>query len=312
MAQSADGVLGRTVRESFPQQTADDVAVSPLLAELCALGARAAARLAPPPVAAAFINEQSGPVARDAEFGLVALEDGSAGLYYAWLGAGQQGMAERFHAADLAGRPVQELLRFCAGPDDAARSIGIAALNAVTEHTWRRAGFAPPTSADSFAGIAVGAGDHLGLIGNFPSLVRQALGRGARVSVVERKAHMVTREGALEISLDPAVLAPCRSIICTGATLLNDSLADMLPHCRNAEVVALVGPTVGFFPDPLFARGIHRVAGTRVLDAAAASARLAGGERLGESGLRFLLTAGDYPGFDALLSRAGPAEDPFA
>ena len=31
-----------------------------------------------------------------AEFGLVELEDGAAGLFYAWLGASQDGISERY------------------------------------------------------------------------------------------------------------------------------------------------------------------------------------------------------------------------
>jgi len=82
---------------------------------------------------------------------------------------------------------------------------------------------------------------------------------------------------------------------------LNDSLDEVLGYCRRAEVIVMAGPTVGFFPDPVFARGIDRVAGTRVLDADGARARLEAGDKLGDCGQRTLIRRSDYPGLDALL-----------
>ena len=46
-----------------------------------------------------------------------------------------------------------------------------------------------------------------------------------------------------------------------GTLMLNDSLERMLPHCRGAEHLALVGPSVGAPPDPLFARGVTLLGG---------------------------------------------------
>ncbi len=141
------------------------------------------------------------------------------------------------------------------------------------------------------------------MIGNFPPLVRRARARGIEVCVVERKAHMLRAEDGLTISLDANVLARCNKIICTGATLLNGSLDEMLGYCVDASAIALVGPTVGCFPDDLFARGIDCVAGTEITDGEAAYAALAAGRRLAALARRTVIRRADYPGFDALLGR---------
>lgn len=241
---------------------------------------------------------------RDAEFGLVALAGGTAGLYYAWLGATQAGMRATLDPQALARCGAAGLVRLFLGDTDAERSIGLAAISAVTDALYRRAGFTPAAAADSFGGLALGPGECIGMVGNFPPLVRRARAAGADVRVVERKRHMLTREPGLEISLDPRVLADCGQIVCTGATLLNDSLEQMLGHFPAGARVVVLGPTVGFFPDPLFARGVAAAGGTRVLDPPAAGARLAAGEKLGDSAARTLVRRDDYPGFDALLARA--------
>lgn len=238
--------------------------------------------------------------ARDAEFGLIELTDGSCGLYYAWLGDSQRGMSQRFEAGSLGGAEPLTIAALYADEDEGARSLGLAAINAITVSVWRCTGFVPPTAISSF-GFEVQPGEHLGMVGNFPSLVRQALARGARVTVLERKAHMVRSAPNLEITLDPLALRDCRKVLITAATLINDTLDDMLGTLASDAQVTMVGPTAGCFPDPLFARGIQAVGGTLVIDSAAAYARLVRGAKLEDSARRFLLASTAAPTFAELL-----------
>ncbi|MGE0857706.1 MAG: DUF364 domain-containing protein [Gammaproteobacteria bacterium] len=272
--------------------------------ELVALARRMAAALSLPPVADAFIADPDPALKQNTEFGLLALADGSAGLYYAWLGASQADMPGRFSPAALRGLPALEAAELVLGDDDGLRSLGVAALNALTEHLYRRAGFAPPPATDSFGGLTLEAGDRLGMIGYFPPLAARARAEGVPTYVVERKAHLLGRDGSVEVALDPRPLSVCNKVICTGATLLNDSLDEMLGYCAKDAEVALVGPTVGFFPDPLFARGVRLVAGTRLLDSTTAEACLARNEKFGDCAQRTIIRREDYPGFDVLLARA--------
>ena len=271
--------------------------------DLLAAATRVAERMPLPRVAHVHVPDARPAAHRDAEFGLVALADGSAGLYYAWMGASQADMAQRYRAADLVGVDPLALARRYATDDDAERSLALAALGAITACVHARAGYVPPPAVDSMAGIRLDANLHLGMVGNFPPLVRRAREAGARVTVVERKAHMVRTEPGLEISLEPAALDACGEVIVTGATLINDSLDEMLGWCRRARRVTLIGPTAGVFPDVLFARGIAAIGGLRIVDADVARTRMASGERLGDSAQRYLVEAGDYPGLARLLGR---------
>ena len=265
---------------------------------------QAAAALPLPRVAEALITDPHPSQDGDPEFGLITLEDGCAGMYYAWLGDSQADMAARFLADRLRGAAAIDLARYVLGHDDGSRSVGIAAINAITEYVYRAADFTPAAATDSFGGVVLVPGDELGMIGHFPPLARRARELGIVTRIVERKAHMVTRAPNFEISLDPQVLRGCNKIICTGATLLNDSFDAMLAHCTAAEQVALVGPTVGFFPDAVFARGIDLVAGTRVLGAVRAQRCLAERAKLGESVVRTVIRRAEYPGLTTLLKRA--------
>lgn len=249
----------------------------------------------------AFVPEPSPDPARDAEYGLLELDDGSAGLYYAWMGATQAGMAARFPPAGLAGQDALALAEAYAAGDDAVRSLASAALNALTASLWRACGYAPPPAESSF-GLTLAAGDSLGMIGNFPSLVRQACARGIPVTVVERKAHMVMDAPGVRITLDPRALEGCNKIVCTAATLLNDTMDDMLAQCPRAAEIAVVGPTAGCFPEPLFARGVSVIGGTLIADAESAARHLAARENLGRCARRYTLTPACYSGTARLLA----------
>ena len=252
-----------------------------------------AARRSLPHISRVYIPDPHPDPNRDAEFGLIQLADGSCGLYYAWLGATQTGMSSRFNQEDIVGQDPLSLAEYYLAHDEAARSLGLAAINAITDCEWRRTHFTPPLAASSF-GFAIEPGDHLGMVGNFPSLVRQASARGARVTVLERKAHMVSRDAQCEITLDASALRDCRKVIVTAATLINDSLDEVLTHLHEDAYVVVIGPTAGCFPQPLFARGIKALGGTRVVDPDLAYARLRAGQRIGDAAERFLLTPNDF------------------
>jgi uncharacterized protein (DUF4213/DUF364 family) len=152
------------------------------------------------------------------------------------------------------------------------------------------------------AGFNLTRGDRLGLIGNFPALVRHAQSQGIPVTVVERKRHMLRDNGSgVLISPDPGTLAQCNKIICTAATLINATLDHMLDYCRNAEMLAMIGPSASCFAEPLFARGIHVLGGTSVSNGARVIAALRGGLGLRGGTRRYTLTPASYPGVASLV-----------
>ncbi len=276
----------------------------PIRDELIALAEQACAALAPVSIERVLLVDPHPSPDRDAEFGLVELDNGSAGLYYAWLGVSQADMQEQFNVDRLTRLTPLQLARYTARNSDAERSLGLATLNALTDAFYRAAHYRPPEAPDSMGGLEFDPRDHVGMVGNFPPLVRKLTALDVRTTVIERKAHMISDADRVRITLDPATLRDCNKIICTGATLLNNSLDDVLEHCRGADVITLLGPTAGFFPDPLFARGIDRVGGTSLIDASAAYSRLERGDKVGDAALRTLITRDEYPGFDTLRARA--------
>jgi len=218
---------------------------------------------------------------KDAEFGLVVLDDGSAGFFYVWLGDTQEQIQRQQPMAGLIGLPALELADLYLEDDPARRALGLGLVNALSQCHFRRSGRALDTSRDSIAELQVEQGDHFGMVGYFPPLIRRLRARQVKLTVIEKKPELVAREAGFVVTLDPAELRHCNKVLCTGTTLLNDTVDDILSHCAAAERVAIIGPTASCLPEPLFARGCDSVGGARVMDLEGLSDRLARGERWG-------------------------------
>ena len=258
-----------------------------------------------PAVRRVFIPEPDPGPDKNTEFGILALEDGSAGLYYAWLGASQQGMSTRFPALDIGSKDTMMLAGYFASADAAECSIGMAVINAITQSTFARAGYVPAPAGDSLGSLDIRPGDHVGMVGYFPSLVRQLRERGMRVTVIEKKEKFLGTDGTVTVVNDPGQLRECNKVLSTAATLLNNSIDTILEYVADAEAVVVIGPTAGFFPDPLFARGVTAVGGTQILNADVAIERQRGNEKMGDSARKYLIRREEYPGIERLLEIIG-------
>lgn len=257
-----------------------------------ALGPARVARSALPPV----MNDPG----KEGEFCAVQLDDGSVGLAFAILQDTLPTLHARLPPGVLAGRSALELVRGYASGDLAARTIGLATINALARRLYDRAGFVPGDSADSFS-VTLGRGDRLGLVGHFRPLIREARALGIPVTVLELRAELVREEPGLSVTLDPARLAACNKIVSTSTLLLNDSFEAVSGLWKNAQEVAIVGPSACGPPDPLFAAGVSAVGTTWVSNAEALLAHIVAGEKWGDSARKVTFTPERYPGLDALL-----------
>jgi uncharacterized protein (DUF4213/DUF364 family) len=270
--------------------------------ELISLAQRIAAGIELPGVRRLYIPEPHPHENRHTEFGVVELADGAAGLYYAWLGESQQGMRERYRPEDLTGSAALDLVALLERDNDADRSLGLAAVNALSQGLFRRAGYRPPAAPDSMAALAPAGGDHLGMVGYFPSLVERLRRQEVRVTVIEKKQRFQEYSDArIRVTPDPDALRGCNKVLITASTILNDSIDGILDQCRDAGSITVVGPTAGFLPEPLFERGVSAVGGTEVLDAAAVIEHLRADSGLVDCTRKYLIEKNSYPGIEALL-----------
>ena len=256
----------------------------------------------PPRVVALHLPPDPPPGAERGEFCALELDDGALGIAYVLLGDTLATL--RASTRDLRGADALALARGIDGGDRLGRMLGFAAINALTQSLFRRAGFVPPRSADSLGGLVPAPGRTIGMIGHFAPLLKRVVQQGARLVIVELREDLVRDDGVVRVTTDATELAGCDEILVTGATLLNDSLDRMLVHCRHARHLALIGPSVGGPPDPLFARGITLLGGQWVHAPQDFVDALRQGLPTQAFAWKSQLVPGAYPGWDTLLARA--------
>jgi uncharacterized protein (DUF4213/DUF364 family) len=235
----------------------------------------------------------------------VELTDGSIGFSYALLEAAEPTLRAYPDAGAFAGMEAVVLARAFAGKDPAAKALGFAAVNALSQHLFSRARWLPTAAGDSLGEVEPKRGEHIGMIGLFRPLVARVSEAGARLTVLELKPELAGEHEGFRVTLDPADLASCDKVVSTCSVMLNDTLDDVLAACRHARYFAMIGPTAGCLPDPLFARGVDAIGGRRVVDPAGFREAFRNGGKWGPFATKYVITRQAYPGVDALLDRAG-------
>ncbi len=183
------------------------------------------------------------------------------------------------------------------GNDDPIKEmISLASINAICQHVMRETNFAVDSATDSLGLLSVSAGDRVGMVGLFSGLIKTIKKAGAELVVIEKNEKLIQKFPNLPITLDATKLSTCNKILCTSTTILNNSLDEILAHCLPDAFVSIIGPTAGYFPDPLFARGIDVVGGRVVKNGALFLQLLAERRRWGDATQRTCFQKETYTG----------------
>jgi uncharacterized protein (DUF4213/DUF364 family) len=232
---------------------------------------------------------------KDGEFGALELDDSSLGLSYVLLDDSLAKLSQA-GAPGLVGASALDVAQGWRDGQGSTRTLGFAAVNALSRHVFNRLGFVPPAATYSIAGLNPQPGEHIGMVGFFPPLLKQVTAHGARLTVLELKAELAGAHPGFEVTLDPAALRHCDKVLCTSTALLNHTLPEVLGHCTRARQVALIGPGAGCLTDVLFAHGITTLAGSWIVDGPAFAQALRSGDSWSQHAFKFTLNQGDWPG----------------
>lgn len=240
---------------------------------------------------------------KSSKFGAIVLDDDTVGITYVDLNDAQRDLQSRPELHELVGCSPLDAAQLYVGEAGWQRSLGMAAVNAISQHLLGRSRYALTESTRTMDSFVVEPGDHVGMVGYFPPLVEQIRGRDVPLTVIELDEKWLQQERNFQVTLDATLLSECNKILCTGTILVNQTLDAVLANSRNAQVLCLVGPTVGCLPDPLFARGVTAVGGRRVLDCTGFVNLWRLQQPWRQATQRYTIVANGYPGYEALLCR---------
>lgn len=170
----------------------------------------------------------------------------------------------------LTGRPADEYLADVASDNPLKKTLGIAALNALSLRLVEAGRAAPyELGGDAFDEIEVRPGDRGAVVGALVPALKRFARLGIDYTVLElddRTLRGAERDHYAPADRYPEVLPNADVVIMTGVTLLNDTLPDLLAHVKPGARVSLAGPTVSMLAEPLLRRGVTMVGGIVVTE----------------------------------------------
>jgi len=170
----------------------------------------------------------------------------------------------------LGGLPAAELMEDARQPEGLRRAVGIATLNALAERCWQRRPHPDMVlcpGMDAFDAGGLRGDEQVVLVGAFIPFLKELKRRGQPYLVLEQNpAALKAEEMPFYRPAETAreIVPQADVLMITGATLLNDTLEDLLAFARPDTRVTIVGPTVGMLPDVLLARGADVLGSVRI------------------------------------------------
>jgi uncharacterized protein (DUF4213/DUF364 family) len=203
---------------------------------------------------------------KDAQFMAISLEGGATGISFVLMPDEKMEEYTALQPTDFVEKnPLGFALEFGSG-DPVGEMIGLAAINAICQHVMRETNYVVDSATDSLGLLSVSKGDRVGMVGLFSGLIKIIEKTGAELVVIEKNDRLIKKFPDLPITQDTTKLRACNKILSTSTTILNNTLDDILANCSPDAFISIVGPTAGYFPDPLFARGVDVVGGRVVYD----------------------------------------------
>ena len=227
---------------------------------------------------------------RHNNFAYLRLSDGSIGLTYVALDNALEDLQQQLPQIQMKGISAIELAHYYMMPHGWQRALGLAAINAISQHVMLQREDIPamPENLDL---LATGPQARVGMVGYFGRLVEPLMQRGIPVTVIELDSALIRKEPGLEVTLDATRLEGCNQVIISGTTLLNHSLDRMLEHCTHAQHVYLLGPSASCLPEALFDAGVTLVGGFKVTDPNLFADRWEAHGRWRDAGMRYCFSS---------------------
>lgn len=248
-----------------------------------------------PPVAGVFLPPfYKGGQPKDSQFIALALEGGATGISYILLPDNKEEAYNALQPSELTGRYPQEFALEFGSDDPVKEMISMASINAICQHVIKETNFQLDHTTDPLGLISINREDRIGMVGLFSGLINTIRKAGAELVIIEKKERLVEKYRDMPITTDITRLSGCNKILCTGTAVLNNSLDDVLRHCSPDTFISVVGPTAGYFPDPLFACGVDVVGGRVVKDSTEFMRRLSERKRWEDSTLKTCFQKNTY------------------
>jgi uncharacterized protein (DUF4213/DUF364 family) len=177
-------------------------------------------------------------------------------------------------AGNLTNKKLLELLGWSYLPPSLEKIIGIAALNAASQHILRIHNPYSKLTGDSLNLLEIYQDTSITIIGLMKPLIRKLMKKTGNITLIEEKISLPQEFSVFNFRRNVAELEKeeifTDILFCTGTSLINNTLEKILNLFRNkARKIIVIGPSVGLLPDILFDNGVDIVGGMEIIDSEA-------------------------------------------
>jgi len=172
----------------------------------------------------------------------------------------------------LRGRRAFDVAREAFSDHGIRRAVGIATVNALADCCWQRRPHPDVElglGVDAFDATDIRPGDKVVVVGAFVPFLKELKRRRQAFLVLEQDPATLKAEELpffRPAEQAPEILPTADVALITGATLVNNTLEELLALTRRDARVTVVGPTVGMLPDAFLARGADVLGCVRITE----------------------------------------------
>ena len=174
-------------------------------------------------------------------------------------------------AGSLTDKSFKELMSWSYQPPSLEKIIGIATLNAASQHILAIKNPYKEIKEDLLDFLKISKETRIIFIGFMKPMIRNILSKTRSISIIDNNPMVERTYYNIPILNDTNDLKESELetdiLFCTGTSLINDTIENVLSVFRhNAKVIVVVGPSVSFLPDILFDKGVNIVGGLNIID----------------------------------------------
>ncbi|MHA2050976.1 MAG: Rossmann-like domain-containing protein [Promethearchaeota archaeon] len=174
-------------------------------------------------------------------------------------------------AGNLTNQSVLELLKWSFEPPSIKKIVGIAAVNAASQHLFKMLGSYPKVKGDILDYLTIQKSTNVTVIGLMKPLIRKTREKTKNITLVEDTIKISAEFTGLHFRNKIEELKPeelyTDVLFCTGTALINGSIENILKmFVKKAGKIVIIGPSVSMLPDILFEHGVEVVGGMDFFD----------------------------------------------
>lgn len=208
----------------------------------------------------------------------VNLSTGHAGVAFTPIGEIPEAVccpttaARMPQAGSLEGKPISEILKYSLDRNVLKSAIGVAAMNALSQIVIESEDGANDQiikRADGFDLLEIQPHETVSLIGAFGPYIRRLKIMGNPFFIVEKSPQTLRSDEVRYYRSESemgSVVEKSDIVVITGTAIVNHTIDAILSSVGNGKRTAIIGPTASMIPDAFFKRGVHVMAGVRILD----------------------------------------------